>query len=921
MSEQQGSIFNFLKMVEQGEVESSLPQPAPFGLKDDDSSHKITFLKARAKNFRSIGSDFMELDFTRNKSTLVVSDDNGAGKSTMCIWCPYYAMFGKPYSPKEKMAGLINSSTRKDCLVEFEFTTKGKYWMVRRGQKPTVFEILYRNSDDQEWVKEESEAALRDQQKYLESLLGFDAKIAENVIILGADKFVPFIEMDAPSRRHVVETIWDLAIFPTMLKVAKEDHAVNNVRSDNMSVEIDSTTSDINHTIEMLELVTAEIPRLDIIKQNASDYESTASNLSVEANTLREDLAEKTKEYEDTNERLHHELHMIETDVNSEYLPKIEGANNNLEKTKKSIDAETATITSEWSPTINAMQRHRERKSVERVSVLETLKTGFGEEYDVLNERLKTADQTADQEIEKIKNERLKTVPTPNTKLSAIVSQISDLRGEISELEIDLKETEELLCHNNKQLTYLNGQNTKWHYDLENIRDQESKLTEKLEQFQHLGTCPTCSQHIGQEAIELFAKKLEDETSTLTEQSSTVMAEITRIEIEIEELKLKCSELGGILTDTVGAKSTKEEQIETLRAEYDAIKKVDTEIASEFTRETDRMIVEKRSEIVHGINSEIASFKSSSMLELNNTKHKFEQELKIIDDEIKEIESERDSKITHKRHQIEIEVKQLEMNLSLINSEHQKVLAEKTSELVAQITELNMMFNEYSSTANQRIARLAHDSEQALRKRDELMKTYHEQYDNCITRQNELSGKRQALETRYIQQSEEFEKINKLLAAYKFLITELGDKAAKAEIIKAYLPYFNSKVNEYLEAMNLFVGFKIDENFDVEFTAPDRRGQSTFSLSKGQLTRLNLAVMFSLRDIANLKSSVASSLLVLDESLEALSERGVREVTEMMNQRFQHMNVFVVSQRATEFDEYFTSSIRYGLRGGFTEII
>ena len=167
----------------------------------------------------------------------------------------------------------------------------------------------------------------------------------------------------------------------------------------------------------------------------------------------------------------------------------------------------------------------------------------------------------------------------------------------------------------------------------------------------------------------------------------------------------------------------------------------------------------------------------------------------------------------------------------------------------------------------------------------------------------------------------EFNGLSERLQTLKYLINELGDKAAKAAIIKAYIPFFNKKVNEYLEAMNLFVGFRIDEAFEVNFDSPDRKGQTTFSLSKGQLTRMNLAVLFALRDVANLKASVDSNILIMDEIIEPLSEQGVREIVEMMKVKFTKMNVFVISQRATEFSEYFNSTIKYGLRGGFTSIV
>ena len=71
------------------EADREAPVEAPFEVRDN-ITHKLTFHKGRAKNFRSIGNEFMEIDYQRNPATLVTSDDNGAGKSTMLVWLLFF---------------------------------------------------------------------------------------------------------------------------------------------------------------------------------------------------------------------------------------------------------------------------------------------------------------------------------------------------------------------------------------------------------------------------------------------------------------------------------------------------------------------------------------------------------------------------------------------------------------------------------------------------------------------------------------------------------------------------------------------------------------------------------------------------------------------------------------------------------------
>ena len=111
----------------------------------------ITFQKIRWKNFLSTGNQFTEIDFQEKNTNLIIGT-NGAGKSTM-LDALTFVLFNKPFRKINKPQ-LINSTNEKDCLVEIEFEINSRQYTVRRGIKPTVFDIsvngtqLHREADD-----------------------------------------------------------------------------------------------------------------------------------------------------------------------------------------------------------------------------------------------------------------------------------------------------------------------------------------------------------------------------------------------------------------------------------------------------------------------------------------------------------------------------------------------------------------------------------------------------------------------------------------------------------------------------------------------------------------------------------------------------------------------------------------------------
>lgn len=174
----------------------------------------IIFKTIKWRNFLSTGNQYTEIDFTKNKTNLIVGT-NGAGKSTV-LDALTFSLFGKPFRKINKPQ-LINSVNEKDCRVEVEFSIGNTEWKVVRGIKPTLFEI-WRNDT----ALDQSSAAL-DQQKWLEqNVLKMNYKTFTQIVILGSSTFVPFMQLSAANRREVIEDLLDIKIFSSMNMVIKE---------------------------------------------------------------------------------------------------------------------------------------------------------------------------------------------------------------------------------------------------------------------------------------------------------------------------------------------------------------------------------------------------------------------------------------------------------------------------------------------------------------------------------------------------------------------------------------------------------------------------------------------------------------------------------------------------------------------------
>ena len=174
----------------------------------------ILFKTIKYKNLLSTGNQYTEIDFTKNRTNLIVGT-NGAGKSTV-LDALCFSLFGKPFRRINKPQ-LINSVNEKDCKVEVEFSIGKSDWKVVRGIKPAIFEIWKNDA-----ILDQSSAAL-DQQKWLEqNVLKMNYKSFTQIVILGSSNFVPFMQLSAAHRREVIEDLLDIKIFSSMSTLIKE---------------------------------------------------------------------------------------------------------------------------------------------------------------------------------------------------------------------------------------------------------------------------------------------------------------------------------------------------------------------------------------------------------------------------------------------------------------------------------------------------------------------------------------------------------------------------------------------------------------------------------------------------------------------------------------------------------------------------
>jgi DNA repair exonuclease SbcCD ATPase subunit len=148
----------------------------------------------------------------------------------------------------------------------------------------------------------------------------------------------------------------------------------------------------------------------------------------------------------------------------------------------------------------------------------------------------------------------------------------------------------------------------------------------------------------------------------------------------------------------------------------------------------------------------------------------------------------------------------------------------------------------------------------------------------------------------------------------------LNDKGAKATIIRKYVPIMNSLINKYLQAMDFYISFNLDEEFNETVKSRFRDTFNYNNFSEGEKMRIDLALLFTWRDIARMKNSTNTNLLILDEIFDSsLDGQGTDDFFKIIK-TLEKENIFIISHKGDILFDKFTNIIKFEKHQNFTQL-
>jgi DNA repair exonuclease SbcCD ATPase subunit len=301
---------------------------------------------------------------------------------------------------------------------------------------------------------------------------------------------------------------------------------------------------------------------------------------------------------------------------------------------------------------------------------------------------------------------------------------------------------------------------------------------------------------------------------------------------------------------------------------------------------------------------------NSRIDKLRHLRHKIEAKLAILDNDIKFFEKHdncptckqviaEDFKIDAVLNK-QKEIDDITLGLEKLTTQYNEASA-KLSEIVDIVSQINTNKMEQYKVENT-ISSL-------IKYRDQL----HSEIDNINTSQaidedikiTDLENELNDVAKRYNEVSEQ----KNIYIAISFLLKDTG---IKARIIKQYVPVINNLINKYLSAMDFFVQFELDEEFNETIKSRFRDEFSYASFSEGEKMRINLAILFTWRAIAKLRNSVSTNLLIMDEVMDgSLDANGTEEFLKILMNLTTDSNTFIISHKTDQLYDKFANIIKF----------
>jgi DNA repair exonuclease SbcCD ATPase subunit len=259
---------------------------------------------------------------------------------------------------------------------------------------------------------------------------------------------------------------------------------------------------------------------------------------------------------------------------------------------------------------------------------------------------------------------------------------------------------------------------------------------------------------------------------------------------------------------------------------------------------------------------------------------------------------------TNRKCEVEKGIVELNKELDKVNSRYLEI-----QNINKEITELNNELIRCNSTIlsiNKYIIKLNKDIKDIKDKKDtsdedsQKMKNLKSELSSLIKTQEDLANDKQY---------------------YEFSATLLKDTGIKAKIIKQYLPVMNKLINKYLTAMDFFANFNLNESFEETIKSRHRDDFSYSNFSEGEKQKIDLALLLTWRQIAKMKNSTNTNLLILDEIFDSSLDANSAELLMNILNEMKDTNIFVISHKGDQLFDKFRSIITFVKKNNFSEIV
>jgi len=215
-------------------------------------------------------------------------------------------------------------------------------------------------------------------------------------------------------------------------------------------------------------------------------------------------------------------------------------------------------------------------------------------------------------------------------------------------------------------------------------------------------------------------------------------------------------------------------------------------------------------------------------------------------------------------------------------------------------TTLSKEISKLNNDISQNNARISGCQRQIRSLESEVQKLT-DQLANRNTEHEKLETFKKNLKTTYDELVSKKDTIN----YYDFSYSLLKDGGVKSKIIKKYLPLINQQVNRYLQMMDFYINFTLDEEFSETVQSPIHENFSYSSFSEGEKMRIDLALLFTWREVARMKNSVNTNLLIMDEVFDSsLDGFGTEEFMKIIRFVIKDANIFIISHKESLYDKF-----------------